>query len=122
MDNNKLMIDSLGSVLLTLKGKGVRNIGSLSFDGDRNGLVYQKFEDSIFEKFNAFGFCNEVIKRFTPKLIKIVWVGGNDIARGTYTIGINTFRENIRFLNFKNKGLELRCYVPVDNFLFRREG
>jgi|TARA_Y100000310_G_scaffold345185_1_gene462471 hypothetical protein len=111
--------DHLGQIYLQLKGKRRRHIGYVS-KNSKGVVVYKKYGTEVFKKLKAFGFCVEAIKFIKPDLIKVVWIGGTQAKRGTYTIGKNKFKEVSKFLNFK--GYEPQCFIPLKEFHFRKEG
>ncbi len=116
----ELKVDSHGGITLCLNDKRPRHIGRIK--KNRKGvLVYQKYEDSVFEKFGAFGFCYDIIQKLNPEVIRVDWTGGNRVERGTYRIGRDKLLKVAKYLDFKKKGLELRCYIPVEEFHYRAE-
>lgn len=119
---NILSVDGLGGVHLRLVGEGnrVRPIGTIRKTTKKNLLIYKKYENSVFRKLQAFGFCHEVIK-LNPDRIHVIWIGGSEAKRGRYSISMKKFKKEAVILNFKKKGMELRSYVPIDKFNFRKE-
>jgi hypothetical protein len=121
-NGNALYISDIGVVALKLKGeKGrIRMIG-LVVDSSRGVRVYKKFGDqSYFRKLGAFGFCHEAIQMINPDIIKVVCLTDKWVEKGSYTMGINRFRELMDYFNFKEKGFELQVFVSVDAFMYRR--
>ncbi len=84
-----------------------------------NIIVYQKYEDSIFRKFKAFGFCHKAIEIINPDYVRVIY-RGKEAKEGGYSIPTDIFRKEAKFLNFKKQGFELRCYVPIEKFYYVR--
>ena len=109
-NGNKLLIirdAHRHNISLTLKADGrSRKLGYIQ-DG-----VYYKHEtkDGIFRKLNAFGFCNDLISQMSPTAICVYY------EENRYFISIERFNKHKQFLNWKNKGFELRCFVPLNFF------
>ena len=104
-EGNKLIVHTNGLVQMRLYNEiRVRNIGWME------NRKYCKHEDSIFMKFNAFGFNHAVIRILNPQVIEVEYQG--DI----YRINRDSFEKCKKFLHFKKKGYELRCYVPLEDF------
>lgn len=122
---NILNVDRIGGVHLRLikENNKVRPIGTLirrNTATKKGLLIYKKYENSLFRKLKAFGFCHKIIK-LNPDRIHVIWIGGSEVKRGRYSIGIKKFKKEAIILNFKKKGIELRSYVPIDRFKFKEE-
>jgi len=113
------VMDGHGNKLLILRDAYRHNISlTLKSDGRSRKLgymqdgVYYKYEtkDGIFLKLNAFGFCNDLIVHLNPLAICVYHEGKR------YFISRERFDKHKQFLNWKNIGFELRCFVPLKFF------
>jgi len=116
-NGNSLQMLENGDVILALKSeKGrVRHIGRMI--GGIGG-IYAKKEgrDGIFQTFKAFGFCEAIFKCFDPRSVIILYHNKH------YYINRARFDKNKMYMHFKQKGLELRTYIPVKFFKRKRNG
>ena len=121
---NKLVIKE-GIVKLSLANemedghRKWKKIGRIKMIAD--GIsVYQKHTKYIFRKFKAFGFCYEAIETINPTYVQVIYKG-EEAKKGSYSIATNILRNKAKFLNFKKKGFELQCFVPIKEFLYERK-
>lgn len=76
-------------------------------------MTYRTFENTVHKE--AFKIQAYFAEAHT--LIQVVWIGGSNVKRGTYTIGINRFKQDARFLDADTE----YCYIPIESFNFRKE-
>ena len=107
--------------LPTKKKKKVKNpyrkIGKYDFY-NKIFIKYEKlYENAIFQKLGAFGFPYHLLKELHANknygLEKVI-VEFPDLE--TYTISSEKLFEKGFFLNYKNKGYEVRIYVKIEEF------
>lgn len=94
---------------LTLKLKAEpkpRMIGTI-----RDKIYYKIVTpNQVFHKFNAFGFCNDVIVYLSPEGMIVYYKSER------YYISRERFDNVKQYLHFKRNGFELQCFVPIKFF------
>jgi len=107
--------------LPTKKKKKVKNlyrkIGKYDFY-NKTFIKYEKlYENAIFQKLGAFGFPYHLLKKLhTDKNYGLEKVVVEFPYMELYTITADKLFEKGFFLNYKNKGYEVRIYVKIEEF------
>ncbi len=109
---NRVTVNDAGHIRLKLTQESRhRNLGVFY----KNTKTYFKVckPENVFRKFNAFGFNENVIQVLKPTTV-IVEMGGKE-----YKISFNDFDLYKQYLNFRKRGFELQCFVPLEAFTIR---
>lgn len=119
----KYFISAGGTVYIELpsdksKKNPYRKIGKFDFY-TKTFIKKDNYKDGTFRKLQAFGFPYHLLKKLhTEYDLQIVKVEISDIE--IYSIEASKLFETGYFVkqyrNYKNKGLELRLFVPIKHF------